>query len=133
MWLSWVFCFRVSPGCNQLISQNWSFTPRLDCTTVCFQTHVIVSRIQFCADYWRESFGPLLIVAWICPCVSCLEDLSIWQLISPKANKRESTRKTEVRVNQIMEMTFHHLCFIPLVRIKSLGQFTLKGRGKIGA
>lgn len=87
MWLSWVFCFRVSPGCNPHISQNWSFTPRLDCTTVCFQTHVIVSRIQFCADYWRESFGPLLIVAWICPVFLVLKTSPYGSLFHPKPIK----------------------------------------------
>lgn len=55
------------------------------------------------------------------------------RVIKPKWQSRQSARKTEVTVfwswSVIIHGTSHHLCHVLLVRSKSLGSATLKGRG----
>lgn len=62
---------------------------RLNWGKICFETDMVVGRIQFLEGCWTEGLGSFLAVGWWLPLIPCWESLSNISTWLIKDNKKE--------------------------------------------
>ena len=116
---TWILCFKAAIKVSaEATFWSWGLTAEGPTPVL---THIVVGRMQFLKVCWNEILCTLLALgwSWLVPYHVGFSNMTAYFI---KA-RREFANKLEITIfwKLVMEMIFHYLSFILLVRVKSLG------------